>query len=202
MARSIKLDVKKFVSDPSTPTVTTQGTSGATGYSYKIVAVAADGATSAASASGSTSSGNSTLSGANFNRVTWPAVPAAASYEVYRTAGGASQGKIGSTTGTTFDDTGLAGDGVSAPTQNGTGIGSEMAVLDLREVTVQFDGTFSGALQLEGRVSASAAFVSVGAAQTAPGLLAVPQKLAEVRVRMTAYSSGEPAVYACGNQRA
>jgi len=126
--RSLEMD---GLSDPGTPTVTPQGTTGATTYGYKIVAVALDGTgvgtlqpgTTAASVEGTTATGNATLDGTNFNRVTWSAVTNAAYYDVYRTTGGsAPPKKIASlTTALTLDDTGIAGSAMTPPVSNTTG---------------------------------------------------------------------------------
>lgn len=106
------------VTTPAAPAITNQGTAGAATWSYKIVAKQADVSYSAASAAGSTATGNATLTGVNFNRLTWAVVAGAASYDIYRTAHGTSpstDGKIGNTAATTFDDTGLAGDAGTPP---------------------------------------------------------------------------------------
>lgn len=106
------------VTTPAAPTVTPQGTGGAATWTYKIVAKQSDGSYSAASAAGSTAVGNATLTGVNFNRITWTAVAGATSYDIYRTAHGTSpstDGKIGTAISPTFDDTGLAGDLGTAP---------------------------------------------------------------------------------------
>ena len=106
---------------PGSPLVSPQGTTGATTYTYKIVARNATGTTEA-SQSGTTTTGHASLDGTNFNRLTWTAVPYAASYDVYRTVGGATTGKIVSATAsTTADDTGLAGGSETAPTVNTSG---------------------------------------------------------------------------------
>jgi len=114
------------LASPGSITVTPQGTTGATTYTYKLVAINATGTTEAGAAS-STTTGNATLTGANYNRLTWTAVTNATGYWIYRTvAGGASP----TTTGriavlgavTTVDDTGLAGDSATAPTTNTTGL--------------------------------------------------------------------------------
>ena len=107
---------------PGAPTVTPQGTSGATTYTYRVVATVG-GRTTDAGATGSTATGNATLSGSNFNRITWSDITGATGYDIYRTVGGATQGKIGATARgvLTLDDTGLAGDAATAPTTNGTG---------------------------------------------------------------------------------
>lgn len=202
MSRSLVLDVQRFAATPAAPNVTNVGTPGATMRSWKIVAVAEDGTKSAASMARSTTTGHATPDGTNFDRITWATIPGAASYEVWRTVGGGSQGKIGTTTSTTFDDTGLAGDSGTAPTTNGTGIGQEEDVANLRDLWAQVDGTFVGTIQLEGRVHVDAEFLPVGDAVTAPGFVQLEPKLAEVRARMTAYTSGAAVVHVAGNGRA
>jgi len=107
------------LSAPAAPTVTPVGTTGSTAYSYTVTALTASGAETIASNSGSTSSGNATLTTANQNYITWPTVSGALSYNIYRTVGGSTQGKIGSSTSTFFSDTGLTASG-SAPTVNST----------------------------------------------------------------------------------
>jgi fibronectin-binding autotransporter adhesin len=114
------------LSTPGTPTVTTQGTTGAATWSYKVVAVSASGSTTPASTAGSTTSanGNATLTGSNFQQITWTPVAGAVSYKIYRTAVGTSPsttGLIGTTGATIFNDTGLAGDGSTASTLDTSG---------------------------------------------------------------------------------
>jgi hypothetical protein len=106
---------------PNAPTITHGGTTGATTHGYKIVALLADGTTgTVASAETTNATGNATLDVTNYNIVTITAVTGATSYDIYRTTGGATQGKIGNSTGVAFNDTGLAASG-SAPTVNSTG---------------------------------------------------------------------------------
>src|SRR3972149_1877696 len=108
------------LSNAGVPTITPQGTTGATTYGYKIVARDTL-KTAAASAEGTTATGNAALSSTNYNAITWSAVTNAVSYDIYRTTGGATQGKIGNTTGTVLNDTGLVGGGETAPSTNATG---------------------------------------------------------------------------------
>jgi hypothetical protein len=114
------------LSTPSTPTVTPTGTTGSTTYTYKIVARLLDGTTTAASAAGTTTTGNASLTFSHYNSITWSAVLGAVSYDVYRTVGGASQGKIANV-GQLFLNDGAAGNGIyvgdstTAPTVNSTG---------------------------------------------------------------------------------
>lgn len=107
---------------PGSPLVSPQGTPGASTVTYALVALNALGH-SAASAVGSTSTAAAVLNGTNFNRLTWTKVSGATGYKVYRVSGGATQGLI-STLGdvATLDDTGLAGDGATAPTDNTSGV--------------------------------------------------------------------------------
>ena len=117
--------VGNLVSVPGAPTVTNQGTPGATSYSYVIVAKNANGTTTP-SGTTTTTTGNATLTGVNFNRISWTAVTGATSYDVYRTASGgtpSSTGRISiSLAATTLDDTGLAGDSASVPGSNTTAL--------------------------------------------------------------------------------
>jgi hypothetical protein len=106
-----------LVDTPSAPSVANVGSAGSTTYTYKVVAKQTNGGYTVASAGGTTTTGNATLDGTNFNRLTWGKVDDASGYDIYRTVGGATQGKIASVAGgvLTLDDTGLAGDGASAP---------------------------------------------------------------------------------------
>ena len=121
---------------PAAPLAAAQGTPGASTISYVIVATNSIGH-SPASQAGTVA--NATLSGGNFVQLNWQAVPNATGYDVYRTAtNGVSPvtvGKIGSTSSTTFNDTGLAGDASTAPTLNTSGISSpfwsEQELLDI-----------------------------------------------------------------------
>ncbi len=93
MAFQIKGDVvgldipKGFASVPAAPAVAVVGTAGTTEYQYQVVAVGPNG-DSLPSAAGQTTTGNATLSGTNYNTVTWTAVPGAQSYRVLRQIGG------------------------------------------------------------------------------------------------------------------
>ncbi len=111
---------------PGSPLVSPQGTTGSTTITYKIVATNSVGHSDVSQGTTSTTA-NATLSGTNLNRLTWMAVPGASGYDVYRTATNGTSpttlGKIGSTTTTTtLDDTGLAGDSTTAPTTNTSGL--------------------------------------------------------------------------------
>jgi len=107
------------VSAPGAPQVTPRGTTGATTYSYQIVANDFVGHTTGGS-TGTTTQGNATLTGVNYNQLTWTPVIGAVSYSVYRVTGGVT-GKLTTTVGVHYNDTGLAGDGTSPPGSNTTG---------------------------------------------------------------------------------
>lgn len=139
-------------------TITNQGTAGATTYTYSLQACLADGTCNAAGPASSTAAGVATLSAANPNRLTWSAVPGAASYKIRRDVGGATQGVIWSGTATTVDDTGLAGDG-TVPPPNTTG------AVSAAEFTVTVPG--NGKAVLGPEILANAAFTSNLAGWTA-----------------------------------
>jgi hypothetical protein len=108
---------------PAAPTVASTPTTGATTQTYLIVARLGNGVTPG-SATGSTTVGPSTLSLTAFNTINWNAVPGATSYDVFRTVGGATQGKIANVPApqTSLVDTGLVADGTTASTLNSTGV--------------------------------------------------------------------------------
>ena len=104
---------------PSTPTSVKTGSSSTTA-SYRATANTAEGETTAGSTV-STSTSKATLTAASNVAVSWGAVGGATSYNLYRTAGHTSTGKIVNATGaTSASDTGLAGSG-SVPTANTSG---------------------------------------------------------------------------------
>ncbi len=75
-------------------------------------------------------------------------------------------------------------------------------VFRFRDKTVQFLGTFVATLQVEASIDGSEYF-PVGAAASAPGVVRVPETVEFLRVRTTAYTSGEPkAAFAGFDERA
>lgn len=113
------------LTSPAVPVITPQGTAGGTDWGYKIVAKKTSTLQfSAASSQGSTATGNATLSVTNYNRIAWTAVTSANQYDIYRTGAGGTPnttGLIGTTNNTFFNDTGVAGDGSTAPATGGPG---------------------------------------------------------------------------------
>lgn len=113
---------------PAAPTLTKFGTGGAATYSYQVVARRSTGHTEA-SEEVSVTDGPTTLSATHAIDVKPHYVQGAESFDIYRTAGGASSGKIGNiaarNSGTTqvasFRDRGQTGDDASPPDTNTTG---------------------------------------------------------------------------------
>ena len=91
---------------PAAPTVTPAGTPGSTAYSYYVVARDRNGNPTYPSPAGTTATGNAALSGANYNAVSWAAVPGAATYDLLRGGTGASVAT--GLAGTSFSDVGGA----------------------------------------------------------------------------------------------
>lgn len=108
---------------PTISSVTNVGTTGSTTYTYVVVARLLNNGY-VVSAPVSTTTGNATLSVSNYNVVAWAQSVGAYEYDVYRTVGGATQGKITTKTQAatgSYGDQGAAGDGTTPPTGNSTG---------------------------------------------------------------------------------
>ena len=71
------------------------------------------------------------------------------------------------------------------------GVGKAEQVFRFRDKFVQVHGTFVATLQVEATLDGSDYF-PVGAAQSAPGVVPLPETVEFVRVRTAAYTSGEP----------
>ena len=128
-------------SNPSAPVLTTNGSAGSTSYTYLVVGCQ-DGPTcsyhSAASSTTAIATGNATLSGSNSINIKTYAdtLYGYRCYNIYRTASAgtpSSTGKIASCVWKQFIDTGLAGDGATAPNTNTT-------VLDANGLTAPLPG--------------------------------------------------------------
>src|SRR5262249_48125618 len=102
---------------PWSLSIRNQGAAGSTQYAYRIYAVDRAGRRTLATMI-TTPTGNATLSGSNFNRISWAAVTNAVSYYVTRNS---TTAHIGNPTATTLDDTGQATSAFTAPTHNETG---------------------------------------------------------------------------------
>jgi hypothetical protein len=107
----------------SAPSVAVHGTGGSTVYTYEITYVNALGETIASSTVSTGAAGNATLSGSNYNIVSWTAAPAGASdVNVYGRVSG-SLGLLATVAvgTTTWNDTGGVSPGAAAPSTNTTG---------------------------------------------------------------------------------
>lgn len=198
---AVEFGLTLFVPTPSAPTVAAQGATGATTYDYKIVGKDADGNVTAASSATQITDGNAALSATNFNRVTFtPHTNALGGHDIYRTAGGATQGKVGSVAAGVgqFDDTGLAASG-SAPTANVTGQGAGADVSGLSDLKVLFEGTFVADLDIEGSVDGST-YKKIGSTVTAVGVASVTETVNKLRIKNGAFTSGLPKVVVVGKK--
>jgi len=102
------------LNSPENVTITNFGTPGATTYTYYVTAYNSAGETTYTTAI--TTTGNATLSGSNFNRVTWDKVWGATGYKVYN-----SSGLLTTTANLHADDTGADPTGATLPKANTTG---------------------------------------------------------------------------------
>ena len=157
VATALGFNMKAVTTTPAAPTITNAGTAGATTYTYVVIPewTTQTNGTSVPnrilSAAGTTTTGAATLTGANYNQITFLPVAGAWRYLIYRTAGGATHGLIGTVTSwtqstvtpfsITFNDTGLVGDGTTTASQV-TGA--------VTATTIQVVGTFPGSLPLSG----------------------------------------------------
>ncbi len=115
------------------PTITQGGTAGSTSASYSVVCwVLNNGSFAGAtgqSPTGSTSTGNATLSGTNYNLISWPAIDGCGRWEVLKYVGYSWESlatnisipfPVGTST-RTFKDTGQTPQPYTLPARNSTG---------------------------------------------------------------------------------
>lgn len=193
--RKTSLPYDLYNGTPSNPTVTP--TNGASGhYTYKLVGITATFAHTPASTGAAITNGPTALNATDFNTIdpTGLTNPGAAYYDIYRTAGGATQGKIGRIDNdgvATLVDDGLVADGTTAPNTNTTGIGAAYRADHFAHHTTWLHGTFVGSVQIQLSTDAGVTWQDEGSALTTAGNYADVQKLADfVRAKMTAYTSG------------
>ena len=98
---------------PHAPTLTVVGTSGSASISYFIVAIDVDGLRTLRGDTATITTAPDTIDSSNLVRLTWAAVPGAATYEVTRVG----DGVIGTTAALTLDDVGQAASGDTTPEQ-------------------------------------------------------------------------------------
>ncbi len=109
---------------PTISATTTGGTAGSSHYTYEVVAAGPNGSFTYPSPTNTLTTGNATLSGTNYNIVSWGSVSGATDYYVYRTFSNGSPSSTGliDVVGigtTTINDTGLTATG-GAPNQTGS----------------------------------------------------------------------------------
>ena len=204
MAAQEQLTVCGFVANPSAPTPTPSGADNSVTYSYKLVGVDSQGNLTAASTAGTTTHGPTTLSSINHIVVTWTDPANAVFVKVYRTVGGTTQGLIGTVAAgvQTLNDTGLAGDGSTASAVNGTGVGpaSNADILFHREKYVQFGGTFSATVKVQGTIDGTTWADAASATASSAAVVSVAETWVQIRIVMTAYSSGTATAWWAGHR--
>ena len=112
-------------------TVTNVGTAGGTTYRYQITALDGTGETTGSSVQ-QTTTGNATLSGTNYNTITWTAVGGAYQYKIYRCTGGACTPALLTTVAgntTSYNDQAAGSPSGAVPSSNTTGGGTFAGVL-------------------------------------------------------------------------
>lgn len=200
MARIFKVPVQQFVANPTLTSVTPTG--GVAGhYTYKIVGVDASGGTTAASAGVSDTVGPTTLDASHFETLAWTDPANAVTINIYRTAGGSSQGLIGSVAAgvQTYNDVGATGDGSTAPSSNTTGVGGSVECAALRDKSVQVDGTFSSTNQIQGTID-GVNWQNEGSAASSAAVVNITSSWVFVRNKQTAFTSGTPTITLCGHE--
>lgn len=195
--------VAKLLVNPTLTSVTPTGGAAAS-ITYKIVGIDQALNPTAASAGVTDAVAPTTLDGTHFETLAWTDPVGVAFVDIYRTAGGPSQGKIGRVAAgvQTFVDNGLVGDGTTAPAANTTGNGTPIGIDDLDDINVQVDGTFVATIQIQGQIDGGSTWFPVGTAATAPALVnAATTFFSKLRAKMTAYTSGTPIIFAGGHKR-
>ena len=109
---------KSLQSSSFSPSVAAVGAPGTTSWEYAIVVIGEDGTKRKVSKKRKLDSGAAKLDDKSFNRVSWPEISGAGSYEVYRTSAGGeptTTGRIAVVDAKVLqlDDSGLTGDGTT-----------------------------------------------------------------------------------------
>lgn len=137
---------------PTSPGVAVVGTSGSTTYSYSVTAVYFTGVESTNSLNTTVTTGNASLSSVNYNLIALGGQtdPGIQYFRVYRTAGGATQGFVGTIQNNDkignfawFLDTGLTGSG-STPTSDSTGSITSQGTIDANGALITGPGPVAG----------------------------------------------------------
>jgi len=135
---------------PSAPTVTTSGTAGTTNYFYKAVVHSVNGTVT--SAEGTIATGNATLTGTNYNIVSFTLPAGGVTWDLYRgsTTGSENLLVASGLTGTSFNDNGGATSSATPPVTNTATIASPVATATF----VASGGSFPSGLNEFYKVSA------------------------------------------------
>src|SRR6185369_14590519 len=139
---------QQALTDVGTVTVTPNGATGSTTWAYYVAAVDTAGNIGLASPLTYITNGNATLTGSNFNALSWAAVTGAANYKIYRfIAGGtpSSTGLVTTQTGSTFNDV-----GTGASLANATRNSDADATIDGAIMAGGISGTPSAVIHLRG----------------------------------------------------
>lgn len=76
--------------------------------------------------------------------------------------------------------------------------GASLCVNELAELTLQVSGTFTQTLKVMGRAKPGGAWLQVGTDVSAPGWVSLAMPLYEIRIDVSAHTSGPAAVVLAG----
>lgn len=169
-----------YYDPPAAPTVTATGATGTTQYSYYVVARGL--VPYRASLVGTVNNGNATLTGSNYNAISWPAVGGATGYDVIRTLGAVTQGIISSNqAGLSFNDTGIVATAYTLQVQPvlseistggilnpGATIGTRLAYVN--DLGLETDGGPEAVITLSSAAARPLTPIFVSKTTTSPGL--------------------------------
>lgn len=194
--------IAHHVSTPTGLAVVATGTLGSTHYGYRIEALDEVGGRSIACAEVSASNGNAALgTGSNYVSLSWAEVSGAASYNVFRSTGGSTQGfliNVSAATSRSLNDTGLVtGSAIVAATANTSGLGERLNVIGWQDNVIQVGSGFSGSLTVQSTIN-GADWVDKLVATDGTNVCHVSGSWVSMRVKMTSFASGSVAV-ACAH---
>jgi hypothetical protein len=138
-------------------TVTNVGTAGATTYRYQVTALDGTGETVGSTVQ-QTTTGNATLSGTNYNTITWTAVPGAYQYNIYKCTGAACTPLKKTTvagSATSFNDQSAGSPVGAAPVANTTGGATFAGGIQGSSASLSSTLTVAGAATLNGSLTAT-----------------------------------------------
>jgi parallel beta-helix repeat protein len=148
-------------------TVTNVGTAGSTTYRYQITAYDGVGETTGSTIQ-QTTTGNATLSGTNYNTITWTALPGAYQYKIYRCSGAACTPALLATVAgnlTSYNDQAAGSPSGAVPTTNTTGGASFAGILQgASSLTLGTSGSTTGTLVVKNSTNANTITITSAAA--------------------------------------